>query len=128
MNDATDNKGSFDYMWSHAMISDETYQGLMQYCTTPNFNRIKCDVIQYAVDNEVGNIDFYNIYGPVCSHSSNASRKSKCSGGYDPCEISYVRNYLNLPEVQKYLHANRTKLPYAWDSCRFNLYLNLFFC
>ncbi|KAK2390549.1 serine carboxypeptidase [Trifolium repens] len=28
--------------------------------------------------------------------------------------------YLNLPEVQKALHANRTNLPYAWSMCSNN--------
>ncbi|KAL1801886.1 hypothetical protein ACET3Z_030533 [Daucus carota] len=116
MNDATDNNGTFDYMWSHAMISDETYQGLLKFCTSPNFNRTKCDLVQFAVDEEVGTIDFYNIYGPVCSHS-NASKKAKCAQDYDPCELSYVRNYLNLPRVQEILHANGTNIPYAWDAC-----------
>lgn len=119
MNDATDNNGTFDYMWSHALISDETYRGLLQYCTSPNFDRIKCNAIQYKVDKEAGDIDFYNIYGPICSHSSNATRKNKHAGGYDPCEVSYTRNYLNLPQVQESLHANGTKLPYDWDACRF---------
>ncbi|WOG84650.1 hypothetical protein DCAR_0103834 [Daucus carota subsp. sativus] len=117
MNDATDNKGTFDYMWSHAMISDETYRGLQQYCTSPHYNRSKCNTLQFKVDDEAGNIDFYNIYGPVCSHSSNASRKTKHNGVYDPCELSYARNYLNLPQVQQTLHANTTKLPYTWDAC-----------
>lgn len=122
MNDATDNNGTFDYMWSHAMISDETYQGLMKYCTTPNFNRTKCNLMQFAVDEEVGAIDFYNIYGPVCSHSrTNVSKKTKCAQDYDPCELSYVRNYLNLPQVQEVLHANGTNIPYAWDACRLDL-------
>lgn len=120
MNDATDNNGTFDYMWSHAMISDETYQGLLKFCTSPNFNRTKCDLVQFAVDEEVGTIDFYNIYGPVCSHS-NASKKAKCAQDYDPCELSYVRNYLNLPRVQEILHANGTNIPYAWDACRLDL-------
>lgn len=104
------------------MISDETYQGLMKYCTTPNFNRTKCNLIQFAVDQEVGDIDFYNIYGPVCSHSrTNVSKKTKCGQDYDPCELSYVRKYLNLPQVQEILHANGTNIPYAWDACRLNL-------
>lgn len=104
------------------MISDETYQGLMKYCTTPNFNRTKCNLMQFAVDEEVGAIDFYNIYGPVCSHSrTNVSKKTKCAQDYDPCELSYVRNYLNLPQVQEVLHANGTNIPYAWDACRLDL-------
>ncbi|KAK4340264.1 hypothetical protein RND71_041726 [Anisodus tanguticus] len=29
----------------------------------------------------------------------------------------YVHNYLNLPHVQKALHANLTNLPNPWDPC-----------
>ena len=126
MNDATDNKGTFDYMWSHAMISDETYRGLQQYCTSPHYNRSKCNTLQFKVDEEAGNIDFYNIYGPVCSHSSNASRKTKHNGVYDPCELSYARDYLNLSQVQQTLHANTKKLPYTWDACKFHLNLTIY--
>lgn len=91
------------------------------------YNRLKCNAIQSKVDREAGNIDFYNIYGPVCSHSSNASRKTKHTCVYDPCELSYARNYLNLPRVQEALHANITNLPYSWDACRFNLLLDRLF-
>lgn len=102
MNDAIDNKGTFNYMWSHAIISDEIYRGLKRYCTSPYYNRLKCNAIQSKVDRKAGNIDFYNIYGPVCSHYSNASRKSKHTCVYDPCELSYARNYLNLPKYRKH--------------------------
>ncbi|KAH7865573.1 hypothetical protein Vadar_008455 [Vaccinium darrowii] len=30
---------------------------------------------------------------------------------------NYVHTYLNLPQVQEALHANRTKLPYTWEAC-----------
>lgn len=42
---------------------------------------------------------------------------TKMSLGVDVC-LSYERKfYLNLPEVQKALHANRTNLPYEWSMC-----------
>lgn len=31
MNDEMDNKGRNDYVWTHALISDETYNGLQKY-------------------------------------------------------------------------------------------------
>ncbi|CAK9172923.1 unnamed protein product [Ilex paraguariensis] len=77
MNDDTDLKGSNDYLWSHALISDETYQGLVEHCK--NYSSPKCDDYQDRVEKECGKIDFSNIYGPLCS--SNSSTKTKSLGG-----------------------------------------------
>ncbi|XP_025659191.1 serine carboxypeptidase-like 42 isoform X2 [Arachis hypogaea] len=42
---------------------------------------------------------------------------TKISVGVDVCMSFERRFYFNLPEVQKALHANRTKLPYSWSMC-----------
>ncbi|KAF8405072.1 hypothetical protein HHK36_009969 [Tetracentron sinense] len=115
MNDVTDRRGIYDYVWSHALISDETHQGLIEHCgksISP-----ECDYFEEKVGLEAGNIDYYNIYIPTCLSSSNSSIKPKRQGGFDPCEEDYVYNYLNLPQVQEALHANKTKLPYPWQFC-----------
>lgn len=116
MNDVTDNRGFYDYLWTHALISDKTHEGLIEYCKIPDSQ--SCKKLEDDIEMEVGSIDFYNIYAPVCIPSSNFSEKTKRHGGFDPCEVDYVQSYLNLPQVQQALHANRTKLPYAWDVCR----------
>ncbi|KAF7144380.1 hypothetical protein RHSIM_Rhsim05G0081700 [Rhododendron simsii] len=119
MNDPTDEKGSIDYLWNHALISDETYRGLLDHCWKSKNTKI-CEDYEGRVEMEVGNIDFYNIYSAVCSHnSSNSSARKKAIGfgGYDPCEGDYVHMYLNLPQVQHAFHANITKLSYSWELC-----------
>lgn len=40
------------------------------------------------------------------------------SRAYDPCTERYSNVYFNRVEVQKALHANVTRLPYPWKSCR----------
>ena len=42
---------------------------------------------------------------------------TKISLSVDVCIDYESFNYLNLPEVQKALHANRTNLPYPWGMC-----------
>ncbi|KDO83616.1 hypothetical protein CISIN_1g0117641mg, partial [Citrus sinensis] len=42
---------------------------------------------------------------------------TKMSVGVDVCMTLERFFYLNLPEVQKALHANRTNLPYGWSMC-----------
>ncbi|GFY89985.1 serine carboxypeptidase-like 29 [Actinidia rufa] len=117
INDATDQKGYYDYVWSHALISDETYLGLVEHCLRSNSS--KCDDYVNKIGTDAGKIDFDNIYGTFCIpiNSSNTSRQARGLGGYDPCEVYYVHKYLNLPQVQEALHANVTKLPYTWELC-----------
>ncbi|XP_057965128.1 serine carboxypeptidase 2-like [Malania oleifera] len=131
MNDATDHKGVYDYVWSHALISDETHQGLVDHCSQ-NYSSPTCEDYEERIESEVGPIDFYSIYSPVCSadysseysSSSSASRRRErhaadqhIAAGFDPCDGEYVHAYVNLPQVQKLLHANTTNLPYTWEFC-----------
>ncbi|CAH9121785.1 unnamed protein product [Cuscuta epithymum] len=116
INYATDLRGFFDYVWSHALISDESYKGLLEHCSTKNDS--KCEEFLNESATETGYIDVYNIYGPLCLDSKPSSTKfNKHRFGADPCESKYVNTYLNLPDVQKAMHANITKLPYTWTVC-----------
>ncbi|CAN4107678.1 unnamed protein product [Withania somnifera] len=118
MNAETDEKGQLDYLWSHALISDETHLGLQQNCKSETETKT-CEHLQSTAQTEFGNIDPYNIYSPLCSLDASKSPSTRVikKNGYDPCGQHYVRNYLNLPQVQKALHANLTNLPNPWDSC-----------
>ncbi|XP_027350678.1 serine carboxypeptidase-like 25 isoform X2 [Abrus precatorius] len=127
-----DNLGTVTYWWSHAMISDQTYRQLISTC---DFHRQKesdeCESLySYAMDQEFGNIDQYNIYAPPCNNSDGsfsthhtirlphlphlAVRKLS---GYDPCTEKYAEIYYNRPDVQKALHANTTGISYKWTAC-----------
>ncbi|KAJ0042662.1 hypothetical protein Pint_19042 [Pistacia integerrima] len=95
-----DNLGTVTYWWSHAMISDKTYRQLINTC---DFRRQKesdeCESLySYAMDQEFGNIDQYNIYAPPCNNSdgSTTTRQTirlphrphkilRQISGYDPC-------------------------------------------
>ncbi|XP_060168278.1 serine carboxypeptidase-like 26 isoform X1 [Lycium barbarum] len=120
MNEETDGKGQLDYLWSHALISDETHLGIQQHCESKSKSETEiktCEEFQITAQTELGNIDAYNIYAPVCSMAS-SSRVGLKKNGYDPCVEYYVSDYLNLPHVQKALHANLTNLPNPWEACR----------
>nr|XP_043625998.1 uncharacterized protein LOC122597474 [Erigeron canadensis] len=121
MNTDTDDKGFNDYLWSHALISDETYRKLTQNCSNANTSDY-CTSLEEELGEEIGNIDFYNIYGPTCMSLPDGvmvrnKGRHRRSSGLDPCEGEYVENYLNLPHVQKAFHANVTKLSYPWETC-----------
>ncbi|GLI60132.1 hypothetical protein VaNZ11_002203 [Volvox africanus] len=227
---AIDNMGAIDYWWTHALVSDQTAQGVRANC---NFSRIGpldphpahqeaqtrdelCDDFCNRAFDELGSINIYEIYADLCDdppnlrrqvealhwalagnpgakatsdseiHSSSSSNgvaefgslaaraavatstrvKTVAAGGqqqqqqqqqqqrprlqaqnhrpnvqiesastsykssrlsyagdgsdagYDPCIDDETEIYLNLPEVQKALHANQTvKLPWRWTDC-----------
>lgn len=116
------------------MISDKTYSQLINTC---DFRKQKesdeCESLySYAMDQEFGNIDQYNIYAPPCNNSDGSRRRSirlphrphrVIFRGYDPCTEKYAEVYYNRPDVQKAFHANVTKIPYKWTACRYYLSL-----
>ncbi|KAJ0971758.1 hypothetical protein J5N97_019717 [Dioscorea zingiberensis] len=106
-------KGVYEYYWSRSLISNETYNQVVLNCDFDNGNySSECLDAKDLADEEHGQLDFYNIYAPLCSDSSSIN-----SMGADPCSSNYIHSYLNLPEVQKALHANTTKLNYPWIDC-----------
>ncbi|KAH9321411.1 hypothetical protein KI387_016050, partial [Taxus chinensis] len=125
MNSETDDCGMVDYWWSHALISDEEYAEYR--CNGSNYSETRSYMrTTVQAESERGQIDIYNIYGPLCAAHPNpiwaASTYTDASpgnglDGFDPCTPGYVLTYLNTPEVQNALHANVTALPYPWDEC-----------
>lgn len=130
-----DNIGTITYWWSHAMISDKTYKKLLGTC---DFRKQKqsnsCDSLySYAMDQEFGDIDQYNIYAPPCNNSDDTGTVTtrqtlrlpfrptnkifRQISGYDPCTEKYAEIYYNRQDVQRALHANTTKIPYRWTAC-----------
>ncbi|KAL8542219.1 hypothetical protein ACS0TY_003182 [Phlomoides rotata] len=121
INDETDVKGMYEYFGSHALVSDEITETVMKYCDfSPNATTQsdQCDKASTQVNKLINPLDIYNIYAPLCSNSSLTLKPKKTSiMNMDPCSEYYVYAYLNTPEVQKALHANVTKIPYAWEPC-----------
>ncbi|XP_008443850.2 serine carboxypeptidase 24-like isoform X2 [Cucumis melo] len=126
--------GTVTYWWSHAMISDTTYNSILKHCNfTSDKTSQQCDeVVGYAMNHEFGNVDQYSIYTPKCPTivpnnsvaavgASTIRFKSSLLrrrvSGYDPCTENYAEKYYNLKEVQLAMHANVTGIPYKWTAC-----------
>ncbi|XP_031273423.1 serine carboxypeptidase II-3-like [Pistacia vera] len=119
IDDNTGNKGMYNYFWTHALNSDETNAGINKYCdfVAGNFSNT-CLKYQNQADDEIGNIDIYNIYYPLCQSKATApaSKGGSSSGSVkdiDPCSEIYVNSYLNLADVQRALHVKSTN----WSAC-----------
>ncbi|CAN1328504.1 Serine carboxypeptidase 24 [Linum perenne] len=124
--------GRYTYWWTHSMISDQTYNSILDKCDFANELSKECfGLLLYAANHEIGEIDFYSIYSPHCLEKLGNSTRSRRSeflevkntnlpmmvSGYDPCSKSYAEMYYNRDDVQKAMHANVTGIPYKWTAC-----------
>ncbi|XP_071692587.1 serine carboxypeptidase-like 42 [Rutidosis leptorrhynchoides] len=121
----------YEYYWSHGMISDEIGLTIMNDCNfedytfpSPHNESVECNNAISKANDIIGDyINNYDVILDVCYPSLVEQElrlkktATKISFGVDVC-MSYERKYyFNLPEVQRALHANRTKLPYSWSMC-----------
>uniref|UniRef100_A0ACD5YH77 Uncharacterized protein n=1 Tax=Avena sativa TaxID=4498 RepID=A0ACD5YH77_AVESA len=109
--------GTVDFFWTHAVMSDEVYANVTKNC---NFDSVDGSALSGAACNgalyafELGDIDSYNIYAPVCLTAPNGTYyPSGYLPGYDPCSDYATYAYLNDPAVQNAFHARATE----WQSC-----------
>uniref|UniRef100_A0A0D9XQC0 Carboxypeptidase n=1 Tax=Leersia perrieri TaxID=77586 RepID=A0A0D9XQC0_9ORYZ len=122
---------TYEYFWSHGMISDEIFLAISHSCdfedytfNNPHNESKSCNDAIAKANSIVGNyVNNYDVILDVCYPSIVMQelrlRKyvTKMSVGVDVC-MTYERYfYFNLPEVQQALHANRTHLPYGWSMC-----------
>ncbi|MCD7446108.1 hypothetical protein HAX54_037315 [Datura stramonium] len=115
----TKNSGSYDFYWTHALMSDEVHEGIVLNC---NFSaETTSDACKEYISQAVlsqGNIYDYDIYAPLCNLNANTSLPI-C--GFDPCSDNYVNSYLNSAEVQKALNVRG--IPYSWVPCSSDIHL-----
>ncbi|GJY75058.1 putative peptidase S10, serine carboxypeptidase, alpha/beta hydrolase fold protein [Tanacetum coccineum] len=117
----TQRKGRHDYLWSRSMVSDEIHDGIVTNCNF-SWNSVYSDECKAYLKQEndlVGNVYAYDIYAPLCINGTSTQ-----TYGFDPCGLDYVESYLNIPEVQKALHANITGLPGQWQDCNDEIFDN----
>ncbi|MED6119288.1 Serine carboxypeptidase-like 40 [Stylosanthes scabra] len=118
INDETDNKGMYDFLATHAIISDETANDIEKFCDfTSSSSNSECDDASNDATKDIYYIDLYNIYAPECKNDSLTAYPKKPTIVTDPCSESYVQAYMNREDVQQALHANVTKLKYSWELC-----------
>ncbi|KAF9622658.1 hypothetical protein IFM89_032579 [Coptis chinensis] len=65
IDDYTNTLGQYDYFWTHALNSEETNKAINKYCEA-DFWSEECSNAQSQGDQELGDIDIYNVYAPLC--------------------------------------------------------------
>ena len=79
IHDESDQKGMYDFLGSHALISDDSVAAIEKQCDfSPNASQYtrKCLDAMDEADTDLYYIDIYNIYAPSCT-SSNLTAKPK---------------------------------------------------
>ncbi|XP_054795012.1 serine carboxypeptidase-like 40 isoform X2 [Prosopis cineraria] len=120
INDDTDNRGVWDFLASHAIISDHAARDVNKLCDfseTVSNQSSECRAALAEIEEDIDNIDIFNIYAPQCIDSNLTSVPKLTSAVIDPCSEFYVKAYMNRAEVQEALHANVTKLTHHWTLC-----------
>ncbi|KAL1198776.1 Serine carboxypeptidase-like 44 [Cardamine amara subsp. amara] len=129
---------TYEFFWSHGMISDELGLTVMNQCDFEDYTFSGSHNISKSCEaamSEAGTIitryvNYYDVLLDVCYPSLfEQEMKIKKMGthmsfGVDVCMSYEEQWYLTLPEVQKALHANRTQLPYTWSMCNSRLKYN----
>jgi serine carboxypeptidase-like clade 2 len=131
-----DNRGAVDYWYTHALISNETYQGIINNCDFGKIGPLKgdpqdqCDMFVDSAFSEMGNINIYDIYVDVClsrrqqkyveqlgragSRLHRALASVKINPPYQPCIDEYTNIYMNAESVKAAIHA---KSDITWSMC-----------
>jgi len=135
-----DNFGAVYYWFTHALISNETYRGIVANCDFSNIGPLDskkpnnlCDNYLNTASSEMGNINIYDIYVDVCL--TNRTKKLLTQMGrsgsrfhqiladgikieppYQPCIDEFVFKYMNEKSVKQAIHANMN-LNYQWEDC-----------
>lgn len=76
IDDFHDYIGTFEYWWTHGLISDSTYKLLRAACDFGSSQHPAIDCIRALsiAEREQGNIDPYSIYTRPCNSSSSLRR------------------------------------------------------
>ncbi|KAL0538559.1 hypothetical protein IC582_022706 [Cucumis melo] len=122
--DYHDYVGTFEYWWTHGLISDSTYRLLRKACDfgSSQHPSAECKKALTVAEFEQGNIDPYSIYTRPCNSTASLRHNLRghypwMSRAYDPCTERYSVAYFNHPDVQKAFHANVTGITYPWSTC-----------
>ena len=79
IDDYNDRFGTFEYWWTHGLISDSTYKTLQATCVGSSIVHppIECTRALNTAAIEKGNIDPESIYTKPCNNSAGSSQKRR---------------------------------------------------
>ncbi|KAH9329266.1 hypothetical protein KI387_001374 [Taxus chinensis] len=128
-----------EFLWSHGLISDETYQLEQSVCNTSRLwteayvlgqESQACTDVFHKIDGEIGDVNSYDVILGNClsDHALQTTTSGKLGklqkkilqkfNWIDQCIVDEIDSYLNRDDVQKALHANTTGISFPWSMCQ----------
>ena len=95
LDDYKNQKGRFEYLWNHGVLSDEAWANITNHCSFNSSDNKLCSEFYNWYD--FGPIDPYNIYAPICIDEPDGSYHSS----------SYVREKFTI-SCSRYLYSTCT--------------------
>ncbi|KAL3637118.1 hypothetical protein CASFOL_019417 [Castilleja foliolosa] len=133
---ATDFNGVSEYMWSHGMISDNTFDQLNRVCNYSNIRRLndktinptpECSRVKELVLSETSKyIDTFDVTLDVCLHTTSIQSQSQMQNDpkVDVCVVEEAKAYLSRKDVQSALHARVVGME-KWTICSSVMHYNM---
>lgn len=84
----TNNMGMYDYFWTHALNSDEYNAEIHAKCDFSN-ETSECIDAQNSLSGQLGNINIYDIYAPLC-HGTNQTANPSDSVSFHQYNLSWI--------------------------------------
>jgi len=79
INQETDSQGLYDYLATHAIISDKAAFVNNACESSPKIQKSECEAAEEEVENNIEYIDLYNIYAPICNSTELTPRPKQYS-------------------------------------------------
>ncbi|XP_021744589.1 serine carboxypeptidase-like 45 [Chenopodium quinoa] len=118
-----------EYLWSHGLISDATYDLSEKICNYSQIRRqdpkgnysASCKLVNSQINSEIGKfINSYDVTLDVCLHSvsqqAHVLNQMMDEEKIDVCLDDEITLYLNRKDVQKAMHANLIGVT-QWATC-----------
>lgn len=89
IHDTTDSTGMYDFLATHAIISDKAAYDVNKVCDFSSSDNLtaECNSVADEVNEDIAFIDLYNIYAPLCKNENLTSKPKK-----NTVSIIYVFN------------------------------------
>ena len=94
INDETDTQGMYDFLASHAIISDQAAYDISKLCnfSSPNTTS-ECDAAAVEVEKDISFIDLYNIYAPECKNANLTAQPKQTSVSFKFQSLMFFQLY-----------------------------------
>ncbi|XP_030512136.2 serine carboxypeptidase 24-like [Rhodamnia argentea] len=107
--------GRWEFYWNHGLISDTTYENMKKFCSVGRASEGCSKAWREAGDNEMGPVNFFNVYARPCADNSIQDLLYRDWNGF--CLEADTQKYLKRKDVQERFHVDTVYIPLNYTLC-----------